>query len=92
MYDIYDKTYMQANSNSTGNNQSRIINIEITVFLHAINNKIKQENTFVVFADFQQTAKVFPTNFVSANLSANIYSKSCFRAYQKQNYESLPTL
>ena len=42
----------------------------------------KQQNlhgrkTFVVFADFQQTTKVFPTNLISAILSADIYLFSC---------------
>ena len=42
----------------------------------------KQQN-LRAFVDFQQTTKVFPTNFISAILSADIYSKSCFHAYQK---------
>ena len=44
----------------------------------------------MVFVDFRQTAKVFPTNFISSILSADIYSKSCFHAYQKQIHESFP--
>ena len=38
------------------------------------------------FTIFLQTMKVFPTNFISAN----IYSKSCFHAYQKQNHKRFP--
>ena len=45
-----------------------------------------RKKTFAVFTDFRRTAKVFPTNFISAN----IYSKCCFHAYQKQNHESFP--
>ena len=32
----------------------------------------------------------FPANFISAFLSADIYSKSCFHAYEKQMCESFP--
>ena len=38
----------------------------------------------------QQSQCVFSTNFISAILSADIYSKSCFHAYQKQNRKSFP--
>ena len=40
------------------------------------------------FRGFVMRLKVFPTNFISAILSADIYSKSCFYAYQKQNHKS----
>ena len=46
---------------------------------------------FVVFANFLQTTKVFPTNFISVILSANgYYAEICFHSCQKQNCESFP--
>ena len=52
--------------------------------------KVKWEKTFALFVDFRLIAKVFPTNFISAILSANIYTKSCFHSYEKQNRKSFP--
>ena len=37
----------------------------------------------MVFVDFLQTMRVFPTNFISPILGANIYAKSCFHPCQK---------
>ena len=51
--------------------------------MYTINNKTYMEENLRAFADFRQTTKVFPTNFISAILNAHIYSKSCFHAYQK---------
>ena len=52
-----------------------------------------QKKTFVVFVDFRRTTKVFPTNFISAILSADTYIvKKLFHAYQKQNRKSFLTL
>jgi len=31
--------------------------------------KVTQEKSFTVFVDFQQTTKVFPTNFIKQNMS-----------------------
>ena len=49
---------------------------------------VTQERNFMVFAGFQQTMKVFFTNFISAILSVNIYAKSCSHFCQKQNHKS----
>ena len=46
----------------------------------------------MVLADFLQTVKAFPTNFVSAILSAKIDAKSCFRSCQNKNCISFPTV
>ena len=47
----------------------------------------------VVYMDFLHTAKVFPTNLLSAILSANIilYAKCCFHSCQKKSMKILPT-
>ena len=43
----------------------------------------------MVFMDLLETTKVFPTNFISDILSANIYAKSYSHSCQKQNHESV---
>lgn len=44
----------------------------------------------MVLADFLQTVKVFPTNFVSTILSAKINAQSCFCSCQTKNCISFP--
>ena len=51
-------------------------NIEVVQPENTINKKVKQEKTFMVFANFWQIAKVLPTNFIITTLSANIYLKT----------------
>ena len=41
------------------------------------------------FHGFPMNCKVFSTNFISAILSVNIYTKSCFHSCQKQNHNSI---
>ena len=55
--------------------------------------KVMQENTFMVFVNFLLTVKVFPTNFMSAILSANIIICKNFDLFlSKVKLESFPTL
>ena len=49
--------------------------------------KATWEKHFVLFTDFLQIMRVFPTNFISAILRAKIYAKSCFHCCQKKNHE-----
>ena len=53
--------------------------------------KATMENTFMVFADFLQTVKIFPTNFMSAILSANIYAKVIFVLVKSTTVKVFPT-
>ena len=60
--------------------------------MYTIKDKTTWDKTFTVFVHFLQTTKVFPTNFITAILSPNIYAKSCFRSCPKQNCKFFPTL
>ena len=44
----------------------------------------------MVFMDFLQAAKIFPTNIITVVLSVTVYAKSCFLSYDKQNCKSFP--
>ena len=51
--------------------------------------KLTREKTFTAFTDFQQTAKVFPTNF---NTHFQYAKFKLFCSYFQQNRESFPCI
>ena len=57
--------------------------------------KVTWRNYFTVFVYFQQTAKIFPTNFMSAILSAKylaVYTKNFFAIVKIKTAKVYPTL